>query len=121
MSSAGPGPEVMGAYTLVGDKVSNAQGENLGKIEEIMIDMASGRVAYAVMSFGGIMGMGEKLFAIPWKSLQLDTANKQFLLNVDKERLKNAPGFDKNAWPRMADERWATEVHTYYGADPYWR
>lgn len=121
MADQGPGPEVMGADTLIGDKVSNTKGENLGKIEEIMVDMASGRVAYAVLSFGGVMGIGDKLFAIPWKALRLDTANKQFVLDVPKDRLKSAPGFDKSAWPKMADQRWANEVHTFYGATPYWK
>ncbi|MDQ2694397.1 MAG: PRC-barrel domain-containing protein [Pseudomonadota bacterium] len=120
MASQGPGPQVMGATTLAGDKVVNSQGEDLGKIEEIMLDMSSGRVAYAVLSFGGVMGIGDKLFAIPWSALRLDTANKWFVLDVPKDQLKNAPGFDKNAWPSMADRRWATDVHTYYGTRPYW-
>src|SRR3569623_2906303 len=70
--AAGPGPQVMAADTLQGDKVVNPKGENLGKIEDIMIDVASGRVAYAVLSFGGILGIGDKLFAIPWHALTLD-------------------------------------------------
>jgi len=120
MTSTGPGPAVMGASTLIGDKVSNDRNESLGKIEEIMIDMSSGRVAYAVLSFGGVLGMGDKLFAVPWHALRLDTANKQFVLSVSKERLKNAEGFDKNAWPTMSDPRWATETHSFYETPPYW-
>jgi sporulation protein YlmC with PRC-barrel domain len=120
MADSGPGPAVMGASTLIGDKVTNHQNESLGKIEEIMIDMASGRVAYAVLSFGGVAGIGDKLFAVPWQALRLDTANKQFVLSVSKERLKNAEGFDKNAWPSMSDPRWATETHSFYETPPYW-
>jgi sporulation protein YlmC with PRC-barrel domain len=116
----GPGPYVMAADTLEGDDVVNAQGEKLGEIKSIMIDVPSGRVAYAVLSSGGFLGIGEKLFAIPWSALTLDADNKCFILNIDKERLKNAPGFDKDHWPSMADQRWATEVHSYYQRRPYW-
>lgn len=116
----GPGPYVMEADTLEGDDVVNAQGEKLGDIKSIMIDVPSGRVAYAVLSSGGFLGIGDKLFAIPWSALTLDADNKCFILNIDKERLKNAPGFDKDHWPSMADQRWATEVHSYYQRRPYW-
>ena len=113
-------PRVLAADTLTGDKVVNLQNEDLGTIEHLMIDIESGRIAYAVLSFGGFLGMGEKLFAIPWSSLIVDTVEKQFILNADKERLKLAPGFDKEHWPNMADRAWATEVFLYYGAKPYW-
>jgi sporulation protein YlmC with PRC-barrel domain len=115
----GPGPQLMGADTLIGDDVYNQQGDELGEIKEIMLDMRNGRVAYAVLSFGGFLGMGEKLFAVPWNALTLDTENKRFMLNVDKERLKTAPGFDKDHWPNMADQTWTNEIHSYYGTQPY--
>jgi sporulation protein YlmC with PRC-barrel domain len=114
----GPGPNLMGAHTLLGEEVYNHKDEHLGEIKEIMLDMRSGQVAYAVLAFGGIFGMGEALFAVPWSALVLDTANKRFLLRVDKERLKDAPGFDRNNWPDMADIEWSNEVHTFYGAEP---
>jgi sporulation protein YlmC with PRC-barrel domain len=110
---------MMGADTLVGNDVCNHKGEHLGDIKEIMLDMRSGRVAYAVLSFGGFLGMGEKLFAVPWSALILDTTHKRFVLNVEKERLKSAPGFDKDQWPNMADQSWAREIHSYYGTKPY--
>jgi sporulation protein YlmC with PRC-barrel domain len=91
----GPGPQMMGADTLVGNDVYNHKGEDLGDVKEIMLDMRTGKVAYAVLSFGGFLGMGEKLFAVPWNALTLDTKNKRFVLTVEKERLKDAPGFDK--------------------------
>src|ERR1700756_4851143 len=119
-SSDGPGPEVMDAATLKGDSVVNSSGEDLGKIEDIMLDVTSGRIAYGVLSFGGFLGMGDKLFAIPWSALTLDAANKCFVLDVPKERLENAPGFDKDHWPAMADRSWAREVHAYYEVSPYW-
>ena len=113
-------PTVIAADTLTGDKVVNFQKEDLGKIEHLMIDLESGRVAYAVLSFGGFLGMGDKLFAIPWSSLKVDTDEHRFVLNVDKELLKAAPGFDKEHWPDMADRTWGAQVYTYYGAKPYW-
>ena len=116
--NAGPGPALMGADTLLGEKVVNAYDVELGDIKEIMLDMQTGQVAYAVLAFGGFMGMGEKLFAVPWQALHLDTANKRFLLNVDKDRLKTAPGFNKDAWPDMADMQWANSIHAFYGTDP---
>jgi hypothetical protein len=116
--SAGPGPALMGADTLIGDSVVNGLEEDLGDIREIMLDMGTGQVAYAVLAFGGFLGMGEKLFAVPWQALHLDTANHRFVLNVEKERLKTAPGFNKDAWPDMSDVTWASQVHTFYGTDP---
>ena len=114
----GPGPEMMGADTLVGNDVYNHKDEDLGDIKEIMLDMRSGHIGYAVLGFGGFLGMGEKLFAVPWDALVLDTKNKRFVLNVEKDRLKDAPGFDKDHWPNMADQSWAREIHSYYGTKP---
>src|SRR5450631_4094889 len=95
-TEGGPGPSLMGADTLIGNDVYNAAGESLGTIKEFMIDMSSGRISYAVLSFGGFLGMGDRLFAVPWQALQLDTANRRFTLNVNRDKLKNAPGFDKD-------------------------
>jgi sporulation protein YlmC with PRC-barrel domain len=111
---------VLSASTLAGDSVRNAAGESLGKVDEIMIDIPSGRVAYAVLSFGGVLNMGNKLFAIPWSALQVDEDEKCFILNVDKATLERAPGFDKSNWPDMADTTWGAEIYHYYGAPPYW-
>jgi sporulation protein YlmC with PRC-barrel domain len=111
---------VMSASTLTGDKVVNAAGEDLGKIQDIMIDTPTGRIGYAVLSFGGFLGMGDKLFAIPWDRLSLDEANKRFVLNIDKAKLEKAPGFDKDNWPDMADPSWGSRIYSYYGSHPYW-
>lgn len=111
---------VLSANTLEGDAVVNAAGEDLGKIEEIMLDVSSGRIAYAVLSFGGFLGLGDKLFAIPWEALQLDQRNERFILNVDREALENAPGFDKAHWPEFTDRAWGVEIYEHYGYEPYW-
>ena len=117
----GPGPRVMAADTLEGDTVRNDADEKLGELIHIMIDVPTGRVAYGVLSVGGFLGIGDKLFAIPWKALRLDTAIHGFRLNVSKEKLEAAEGFDPDAWPTMADQQWAERIHSYYEAEPYWR
>ena len=111
---------VLSGSSLKGDRVVNYKGEDEGKIEEIMIDLDRGRVAYAVLSFGGVFGMGDKLFAIPWQAFSVDTTKKQFVLNADKELLEKAPGFDKNNWPDMADLSLGSTLYGYYGYKPYW-
>jgi sporulation protein YlmC with PRC-barrel domain len=115
VSSDGPGPHIMAADSLTGEKVVNQAGDHLGNITHIMLDVSQGTIAYAVLSFGGILVVHDKLFAVPWHALALDIANKWFVLNVDKDRLRNAPGFDRNHWPAMADAAWAKEVTAYYG------
>jgi len=119
-SHGGPGPQVMAASTLEGNNVFNRADEELGEIKEIMLDVPSGRVAYAVMSAGGFLGIGDKLFAIPFGALTLDTEGKRFILDVSKDRIKSAPGFDKDHWPSMADQAYGGTLHTYYGVRPYW-
>ncbi len=119
-TAEGPGPYVMAASTLDGDKVVSSDGEDVGKIKEIMLDVYTGRIAYAVLSSGGFLGIGDKLLAIPWSALTLDTDRKCFLLTATADKVKNAPGFDKDHWPAMADVAWASELHGYYGSSPYW-
>jgi sporulation protein YlmC with PRC-barrel domain len=119
-TAEGPGPDVMAADTLDGNKVISSDGEDIGKIKDIMLDVGSGRVAYAVLSSGGFLGIGDKLLAIPWRALTLDTDQKCFVLSMTAEGVRNAPGFDKDHWPSMADQTWATSVHQYYGSEPYW-
>jgi sporulation protein YlmC with PRC-barrel domain len=106
--------------TLSGDTVVNSAGENLGKIEDFMLDVESGRIRYAVLSFGGVLGIGNKWFAVPPEALTLDAANHRLILDVERERLENAPGFDKNDWPDFADATLGREIYGYYGRKPYW-
>jgi len=111
---------VLAASTLEGDEVQNPAGESLGKVNKVMIDVPSGRVAYAVLSFGGVLGMGNKLFAVPWNALTLDEDEKRFILDVDRSTLESAPGFDKDNWPDMADTTWAAGLFAHYHVNPYW-
>lgn len=113
-------PRLLSAQSITGDRVRNPAGEDLGKIDELMIDLQSGRIAYAVLSCGGFLGLGNKLFAIPWPALSYEPEEHAFILNVEKELLDNAPGFDKDSWPDMADPQWGGDVHSYYGIRPYW-
>lgn len=114
---------VLSASTLMGDEVKNSEGEDLGTLEEIMIDIRNGRIAYAVLSFGGFLGIGEKLFALPWDVMKLDTEEEVFLLDIDKKTLQNGPGFDKDDWPETTadDDSWLARVYEYYECEPYWR
>ncbi len=115
----GPGPRLMGADTLIGNEVYNQADDNIGDIKEIMPDMRTGRVSYAAESLGGFLGVGDRLFAVPWDALSLDTANKRFRLDVEKKKLQGAPGFDNGHWPDMADPTPANGIHEYYGTKPY--
>jgi sporulation protein YlmC with PRC-barrel domain len=108
------------AKTLIGDNIRNSQGENLGNVQDLMIDLEGGKIAYVVVSYGGFLGMGDKLFAVPWNAFRLDADNHNFILDVDQDVLKNAEGFDKNNWPNVADRDWGQRVHQHYGTRPYW-
>jgi len=119
---AGYAPEyrrVLSAATVTGDRVRNPAGEDLGKVEEIMLDVPTGRVAYAVISFGGFLGIGDKLFAVPWRALTLNERDHEFILNVDRRRLEEAPGFDRDNWPDMAGPDWGAQVDSFYTDDRY--
>jgi len=105
---------VLSASSLSDDDVYSPSGDKLGSIKELMLDIESGKVCYAVLSFGGFLSLGEKLFAVPWSALTVDTENKRFVMDTDEERLKKAPGFDTNNWPNMADSAWEKSIDTYY-------
>ncbi|MCE9592607.1 MAG: PRC-barrel domain-containing protein [Planctomycetes bacterium] len=110
------------ASKIIGEAVINRENENLGKIHELVFDAGNGHLTYAVLSFGGFMGMGNKLFALPWGALEFSRTENKLVLNVDKEKLKSAPGFDSAAkWPDFADRTWGSSIHTYYGYPPYWK
>ena len=115
---------IMDSTKVVGAKVENTKGENLGKIESLMLDLSEGRILYAVLSFGGFLGMGEKLFPVPTESLMFryddDGDIDKVIFAVDKERLKDAPGYERDQMPSHADRTFAASVYTHYGSSPYW-
>ena len=115
-------PHLLQVTTLIGNKVLNPAGEQLGNLKELVLDLEDGHIAYAVLSFGGFVGMGDKLFAIPWEALILNPKDHTFILDVDKEVLRKAPGFDKDHWPDNAqyEAGWLRDIYEYYGYSPYW-
>lgn len=108
-------PRMLSASSLSSDDVYNPSGDKLGSIKDLMLDLDTGKVSYAVLSFGGFLSLGEKLFAVPWSALAVDTENKYVVMDTSEERLKTAPGFDPDNWPNMADATWEKNVHAYYG------
>lgn len=113
-------PQLLSASTISGDTVRDAAGKDIGKIKELMVDLSTGRIAYAVLSFGGFLGLGDKLFAIPWGALRVDTANHAVVLSTSKQVLENAKGFDKDSWPNFADPRFHEDTYRHYSQKPYW-
>lgn len=97
--------------------VRNPAGEELGNVEDLMIDLGSGKVEYAVVSFGGILGIGDKYFAVPMEAMSVEKDDECFVLNESKDRLENAPGFDKDHWPDQADPKWRHDVRSFYNLD----
>jgi len=102
------------ASAVIGADVRNPANENLGDIEDLVINASTGTVQYAVLSFGGVLGLGDKLFAIPMGSLQTKADDDKFVLDVPKDRLKAAPGFNKENWPDFADATFRSSVDQYY-------
>ena len=115
---------VMDSSKVVGCKIENPKGESLGKVESLMVDLSDGRILYAVLSFGGFLGMGDKLFPVPLSSFSFRTDREgrleRCILNVDKDTLKNAPGYERDKLPDSADRTFASKVYTHYGVTPYW-
>lgn len=100
--------------TLMNESVHNMQGQDIGKIEDYMLDLDRGCVEYAVLSFGGFLGIGQKLFAVPWNSMRLDTENRAWMLDISKERLQQAPGFDRNNWPDLGDADYRQSLSSFW-------
>jgi sporulation protein YlmC with PRC-barrel domain len=113
---------IVQASKIIGEAVINRQNDELGKIHELVIDAKDGRVSYAVLASGGFMGMGNKLFAMPWQAFDFASTENKLVIDVEKDKLKAAPGFDKDAkWPDFADKTWGGTIHEYYGHKPYWK
>ena len=115
MLSAVDKPRVSSAATLSGYLVRSRRHEDLGCIEELMVDSSSGRIVYAILSFGGSLGNNGKLYAVPWSALNLDTDQRAFFLDLERAQLEAAPKFDEENWPDFADLEWMDRVHRHYG------
>jgi sporulation protein YlmC with PRC-barrel domain len=119
-SPSGQEPVLLRSRTLFDYRVKSPQGEDLGKIEEVMIDMEVGRVAYAILSFGGFLGLGNKWVPVPWDAVALRPDEKVLILNIAPEKLQKAPNFEGTTLPELANRQWGAVIHTYYGYPPYW-
>jgi sporulation protein YlmC with PRC-barrel domain len=115
---AGPGDSLSAATSFFARTVVGADGEVLGSISDLMLDLERGRVAYAVVATGGIVGIGERLFAVPWSALR--PLGEQFLLECKRAVLDSAPAFDRDHWPLTPAHRWHERVHAHYHSRPYW-
>lgn len=105
---------IVKASEITGTKVKNVLGENLGEINDIVIDKAQGKISYLVLDFGGLLGFGNKFFAMPWNLFTYDQDDGNYIIKLDKERLKNSPGFDKDKWPNFSELEFVTSINQYY-------
>ncbi len=111
---------VLEAERIIGCKVENPQGEDLGKIETLIVDIHENRIVCAVLSFGGFLGLGEKLFPVPLDALMFSADGERAIFDIDKDRLKNAPGYERDRLPDMRDRNWTSRIYSHYGYTPYW-
>lgn len=107
-------PDIVQASKVIGKAVVNAEGRSIGSIEDLAIDELDGQIRYAVLSFGGLLGMGGKHFAIPWEAFQRSEDHERFILDVAEEDLKRAPGFDQDHWPDFVDPVYYTMIYEFY-------
>jgi sporulation protein YlmC with PRC-barrel domain len=110
--------DVISSEKVEGTKVFNAAGDKLGSIDDLMIDKRSGQVRYAVLEFGGFLGMGTDRYPLPWSVLKYDTTLDGYVVPLDKAKLDGAPRYGDKAQPDYDDE-YGRRVHGYYGVD-YW-
>ncbi|MEI6095211.1 MAG: PRC-barrel domain-containing protein [Gammaproteobacteria bacterium] len=105
---------IVKASEITGTKVKNTAGENLGEINDVVIDKSQGKISYLVLDFGGLFGFGNKFFAMPWNLFTYDQEDGNYIIKLDKERLKNSPGFDKDNWPNFSEQAFVTSINKYY-------
>jgi sporulation protein YlmC with PRC-barrel domain len=106
---------------IIGSNIKNLRGENLGDIKDMVINPEDNQVLYAVISFGGVLGLGEKLFAVPLSLMKRSAEANTFIIDIEQNRLKNAPEFNRNNWPQMTDPQWVASVYDFYGLKPTWQ
>ncbi|WP_020571538.1 PRC-barrel domain-containing protein [Neolewinella persica] len=106
---------ILSSSSITGTHVTNNKGEQLGEIKDLMIDTNTGTVNYAVLTFGGFLGLGDKYFAIPFEAFTVNETTEKFALNVSKDVLENAPGFDKDNWPKTSDTSFWNGLYDHYG------
>ena len=112
--------KVMPATRLALYDVTNLEGEDLGQVENFLLDMLEGRIAFLVVAFGGILGLTDKWFAIPWEIAAWSPQDRKFVVNMPRGILEKASGLDKRKWPQAVDLSWLTACYEHYGCAPYW-
>ena len=111
---------VISASKVTGTNVYNTEGDLLGEIHDVMLDKRSGRIAYAIMSFGGFLGIGEQYHPLPWATLKYDTRQGGYVVGLTREQLQGAPAFGISDSPAWGDRAYETRIHDYYKTAPYW-
>jgi sporulation protein YlmC with PRC-barrel domain len=111
---------IIPTHQLVSYDVINPAGEDLGQVQDFMLDMKHGRIAFVVVAFGGVLGLNDKWFALPWEILDWSPNRKKFILNMPRETLEQAPGLDKRKWKQEIDLSWLATCYTHFGCAPYW-
>jgi sporulation protein YlmC with PRC-barrel domain len=109
-------PNALSVASLLGKPIVSPHGEFFGTLEEMMLDVESGCIAYVVITVEGVDG---QLYAVPWEALTLSSDQQRYVIHVDRARLLNAPGFERDAWPDVTYD-YLGEIYAYYGLEPYW-
>lgn len=115
-----PSGHLIAAGQVQGTAVYSLNSEKLGSVEDVMIDKRSGRIAYAVLSFGSFLGVGGHYYPLPWEKLNYDTAKGGYVVDVDRETLEGAPSYSDHATAAWDDDAWGRDVYMYYGVHPFW-
>lgn len=111
---------LISAKKVAGTEVYNERGDHLGEVHDVMIDKVSGKITYALMSFGGFLGIGEKYHPLPWESFYYDTRKGGYVVKLSKDQLQSAPIVEDEARPWWGDRAYEQRIHDYYKVPPYW-
>jgi hypothetical protein len=112
-----PNHQLISSEDVEGTSVYSPAREQIGEIDHLMIDKVSGKVTYAVMSFGGFLGLGHNHYPVPWGALKYDTGVDGYVTNITEAQLRDAPAFSDDSWD---DRNWEKSVYTHYNVPPYW-
>ncbi|KWT69097.1 MULTISPECIES: PRC-barrel domain-containing protein [Hyphomicrobium] len=116
-ATAHPDHRLISSEDVQGTVVYGADNKNIGEVDHLLIDKLSGRVAYAVMSFGGFLGLAHSHYPIPWSALRYDSTLDGYRTGITEAQLRDAPDFSDDAW---SDRSWESQTHQHYGASTYW-
>ena len=115
-----PSGKLIAAHKVQGASVYSTTLEKLGTVEDLMIDKASGRIAYAVLSFGGFLGIGDRYYPLPWEKLDYNSELDGYVVDIDRETLEGAPSYSDTKMAAWDDETWGHDVYAHYGLPPFW-